>query len=198
MIDADENMPLMGWSDLARSNDLWDETCSVSPGDDMRGLERAYGEAERSSSDVTIIDTRGGGSELNNACMASADVVVVPTALTGLDIAAALATFEYAVRLFHDMGQATPVLLLLQRVPVGRLSVSQSQDLEALSQLPRLEPMMHARDAFGAISKRGMLHLLVERSRADPMQRLTSTHLGVALNEADAVRRSIEATMEGQ
>lgn len=198
MIDADENVPLVAWADLARVNNLWDDGCAVHRGDDMRGLERAYAEAERASSDVAIIDTRGGGSELNNACMASADVVIVPTALTGLDIAAALSTFEYAVRLFHDMGQATPVLLLLQRVPVGRLSVSQAQDLEALSQLPRFEPLMHARDAFGAISKRGMLHRLLERSRSDPMQRLTVNHLNVAMNEADAVRRAVETQMEGE
>lgn len=196
IIDADENTPLLAWRDRAREAELWAEACEVVRGDDMRGLQAAFTLASDRASDICIVDTRGGGSELNNAIVGNVDAVIVPTALTGLDIASALSTFEYAVRLLHDVGIATPVLLLVQRVPVGRLTVSQAQDLEALSSLPRCEPVLHARDAFASISKRGMLHLLLERARANPRERLTASHLAVAMGEADALRTDIEGRME--
>ena len=197
MIDADENTPLVAWRDRACEAGLWSDACDVVRGDDMRGLEAAFAAASDVGSDIVIVDTRGGGPELNNAIIGNVDAVIVPTALTGLDIASALSTFEYAVRLLHDVGIATPVLLLVQRVPVGRLTVSQAQDLEALSSLPRYEPVLHARDAFASISKRGMLHLLLERVQANPRDRLTASHLATAMNEADALRADIERRMEG-
>ena len=192
IIDADENTPLLAWRDRAVEADLWSDTCDVVRGDDMRGLQTAFTAASDAASDVVVVDTRGGGSELNNAIIGNVDAVIVPTALTGLDIAAALSTFEYAVRLLHDVGTETPVLLSIQRVPVGRLTTSQSQDLDALSSLPRLGPVLHARDAFASISKRGMLHLLVERAKANPMERLTASHLATAMSEADALRLDLE------
>lgn len=197
MIDADENTPLLAWRERAREAGLWSEACNVVRGDDMHGLQAAFTAASDAASDVVIVDTRGGGSELNNAIVGNVDVVIVPTALTGLDIASALSTFEYAVRLLHDVGTATPVLLLIQRVPVGRLTVSQAQDLDALSSLPRLGPILHARDAFASISKRGMLHLLVERAQANAMERLTASHLSTAMSEADALRSDVERQMGG-
>ena len=197
MIDADENAPLVAWREKARTLDLWSDACSVMRGDDLPALETAIVAATDAKADVAIIDTRGGGSELNNAIIANAEAVIVPTALTGLDIGSALSTFEHAVRFVHDMGLATPVRLLIQRVPVGRLTVSQAQDLEALSSLPRCKPVLHARDAFGSISKRGMLHLLLERSRSDLRQRITTTHLATAMAEAEALRVDVETTMGG-
>ena len=197
MIDADENTPLLAWREKAREAELWSDACEVVRGDDMRSLQAAFTVATDRCSDVSIVDTRGGGSELNNAIVGNVDIVIVPTALTGLDIASALSTFEYAVRLVHDARLRTPVVLLVQRMPVGRLTVSQSQDLEALSTLPRCMPVLHARDAFASISKRGMLHLLLERTLANPRERLTASHLATAMGEADAVRADIERRVEG-
>ena len=197
MIDADENVPLVKWRDKAMEAGFWSDACSVVRGDDMQGLEKAVVAATDTKVDVAIIDTRGGGSDLNNAIIGNVDAVLVPTALTGLDIGSALSTFEHAVRFVHDMRLDTPVRLLIQRLPVGRLTVSQAQDLEALSSLPRCGPVLHARDAFASIAKRGMLHLLLESARSDPRQRLTAMHLATAMDEADALRLDIEALMDG-
>lgn len=195
VVDADENAPLIAWRDRAVAADLWVDACTVGRGDDTRALEAELTRAEDAGRDVAIIDTRGGGSELNDAIIGNADAIVVPTALTGLDIASALETFEYVIRLHAEMGVHVPVALLVQRVPVGRLTVSQSQDLEALSTLPRCEPVLHARDAFGAISKRGLLHLLHARAEADVRARLTANHLRVAMAEADALRVDLETKL---
>lgn len=191
MIDADENAPLFAWRDAGRRNRLWDEACEVLKGNDLRSLEQASTAALDRGSDIVIVDTRGGGSEINNTIMGSVDMIVVPTALTNLDIAAGLETFEYAARLLHDMGLTTPLVLLVQRVPVGKLTVSQTQDLAALSTLPRLNSVLHARDAFGAISKRGLLHLSLAAAASEPRTRLMATHLGTAMNEARDLQQEI-------
>lgn len=184
LIDADENQPLVAWQDVARTNGHWDEQCIVRRGDDMASLDQAYDEALASDVDVLIIDTRGGGSELNNACALTAGVVIVPTALTGLDMDAALATFEYVVRLIHDHRQRTPVRLLMQRVPIGRLSRSQERDLQLLATLPVLQTRLHQRDAFGSIAKRGMLHLVLQSVVANERTRIAASHMWSAMAEA--------------
>lgn len=191
LIDADENLPLLAWRDAARANGHWDDQCSVQRGDDLTSLGQAYDEALASSTEVLILDTRGGGSELNNTCILNAGIVVVPTALTGLDITAALATFEYAVRLLHDHRTRTPVRLLLQRVPIGRLSRSQERDLDLLSSLPRLRTQLHQRDAFGSISRRGMLHLVLKSVAEDARTRIAASHMWTAMAEAEALADEI-------
>ena len=195
LIDADENQPLVAWRDVARRTGCWDERCTVQRGDDMATLDRAYDEASSSAADVLIIDTRGGGSELNNACALTAGTVIVPTALTGLDMDAALATFEYAVKLIHDHGQRTPVRLLMQRVPIGRLSRSQKRDLELLATLPVLRTKLHQRDAFGSIAKRGMLHLVLQSVVANERTRIAASHMWSAMAEAEALADEIIASV---
>lgn len=190
LIDADENRPLEAWEQAARANDCWDDACQILAGDDMASLEASFGQAEALGAEVTIIDTRGGGSELNNACMANADAIVVPSALTGLDIDAALTTFEYAARLLHDMRTTKPLNLLMQRVPIGRLTRSQERDLESLSTLPCYETRLHQRDAYSSMSKRGMLHQVLNSVMADPRTRIAASHMWSAAEEGD--RWSIE------
>lgn len=191
LIDADENGPLLAWRNSARSNGHWDDRCMIERGDDLQSLDQAHDLAVKAGTDILIIDTRGGGSELNNTCVLNADVVVVPTALTGLDITAALETFEYAACLLHDHRMRTPVRLLLQRVPIGRLSRAQERDLDLLSSLPRFRTQLHQRDAFGSISRRGMLHLVLEGVAADPRTRIAASHMWIAMVEAEALADEI-------
>ena len=195
--DADENLPLLAWREASRAAGHWDERCTIERADDMAGLERAYDAAATTGIDVLVIDTRGGGSELNNTCVLNASEVIVPTALTGLDMTAALETFEYAVRLVHDHGKATPVRMLLQRVPIGRLSQSQERDLALLSSLPRFGTELHQRDAFGSLSRRGMLHLVLKSIADAPRTRIAATHLWAALAEAEAFADEVFARPEG-
>ena len=197
MIDADENQPLVAWHDAARTNAQWDERCSVARGDDMASLDHAYDAAEASGADVLIIDTRGGGSEVNNTCVLNAGVVIIPTALTGLDINAALETFEHVVRLVHDHRHDVPIRLLMQRVPVGRLSRSQEKDLELLSTLPRFQTQLHQRDAFSSIAKRGMLHLVLQSVVQNERTRIAASHMWSAMAEAEALAKEVSATVRG-
>lgn len=191
LIDTDENMPLLDWRDNAIKNGTWSEEISVFEADDMRSFETAYEEAEKKKFDYVIIDTRGGGSELNNACLINTNLVIIPSALTTLDMTQALATFKHVIELHQSMDIGITTALLIQRVPISKLTVSQQQDLKSLMTLPCCETQLHARDAFAALGKRGLLHKTHEALKADPMKRISANHIATAIEEARSLADDI-------
>lgn len=197
LVDADENTPLIDWRKAAISSGTWSDLCDVYEADDLPAFETAFEDASQKGLDYAIIDTRGGGSELNNACLINTDLVIIPSALTTLDMTQALSTFEHTIQLLQSMEVDVPVVLLIQRVPVGKLTVSQRQSLAALSELPRCETLLHARDAFAAMSSRGLLHLTYDAISADLMKRFNASHIAMAMNEAkDLTNDILEALNE--
>lgn len=81
LIDADENLPLVEWRESAGKADTWSDDISVFEADDLKAFEEAFESATKRGFDYAIIDTRGGGSELNNACLINTDLVIIPSAL---------------------------------------------------------------------------------------------------------------------
>ena len=191
LIDADENSPLLDWRKAAQSAGTWSQDCEIYEADDLKSFERAFEDVSDKGFDYVIIDTRGGGSELNNACLVNTNLVIIPSALTTLDMTQGLATFEHTIELLKAMKTNLPVALLIQRVPVGKLTVSQRQSLAALSELPRCETLLHARDAYAAMSSRGMLHLTYDALSADLMKRFNASHVAMAIEEAKALTHDI-------
>lgn len=191
LIDTDENIPLIDWRESAIKNDTWSDSISVFEADDMRSLERAYEEAENKKFDYMIIDTRGGGSELNDACIINTSFVVIPSALTTLDMTQALATFEHVIHTHQSVNIEIPTALLMQRVPVGKLTNSQKQDVVSLSTLPMFKTRLHARDAYSALGKRGLLHKTYEALKAVSMKQISANHLITAIEEAQSFANDI-------
>lgn len=191
LIDADENAPLSEWRDAAVASGTWSEGIEVYQADDLRSFETSFENASSKGFDYAIIDTRGGGSELNNACIVNTDLVIIPSALTTLDMTQALSTFEHTIELLQTMQMDIPVALLIQRVPVGKLTVSQKQDLAALSELPRCETMLHSRDAFASLGKRGLLHAVHAQMAVDPIKRISTSHIATAMDEALALTNDL-------
>jgi len=187
LIDTDENMPLLEWRDNALKAGTWSDDIEVYEADDLRSFEHSFIDSEAKQFDYAIIDTRGGGSELNNACLINTHLVIIPSALTQLDMTQALSSFEHTIELHQSMNKSIPTALLIQRVPVGKLTVSQKQDLQALEQLPCCETKLHSRDAFASLGKRGLLHLVHDQMRADPMQRISASHMATAMDEAQSL-----------
>lgn len=195
LIDTDENMPLNEWREHAIKSDTWSDNIQVFEADDLRSFERAFEDLEKQNFDYAIIDTRGGGSELNNACVINTNLVIIPSALTQLDMTQALTTFEHTIGLHQTMELEIPTALLIQSVPVGRLKVSQKQDLAALSELPCCETQLHSRDAFASMGKRGLLHRVHEQMKSDPMKRISANHMATAMNEAVSLTNDLLETL---
>lgn len=195
LIDADENMPLLEWRDRARKVETWSDDISIYEADDLKSFETAFQAATNENHDYAIIDTHGGGSELNNACLINTNLVIIPSALTTLDMTQALSTFEHVVGLHHQTQTMIPTNLLLQRVPVGKLTVSQRRDMEALSELPCCKTQLHARDAFATLGKRGLLQKAYEQIASDPMNRISASHMAIAMDEARALATELIKTL---
>ena len=55
------------------------------PAGTERELERSFEAAERAGCDLALVDTAGGGSDLNTTVMVNSELVIIPTALTTID-----------------------------------------------------------------------------------------------------------------
>jgi cellulose biosynthesis protein BcsQ len=185
LFEADENRPLTKWKENAVENNTWDDNCDVFIADEIEALEVAYKGAEDRKFEYALIDTQGGSSELNNTIIASSDFLVLPTALTALDIDETLATYRYIVELLMVEKLETPSAILKQRVPVNKLTLSQKAADALLKPLPQFDEPMYDRDAFAAMKVKGMLHKTAEALANDPAERLHVRNYQTAMQEAD-------------
>lgn len=183
LFEADENRPLSRWRANAAERDTWDPGCSIFVADELPLLEEAYAQADAEHFDYVLIDTEGGSSELNNTIIASSNLLIVPTMLTPLDVDEALATYRYIIELLMGEDLVIPTAILRQRVPVGRLTMSQRSVSDMLHALPLTRNPLHERDAFASMKDRGMLHLSIEKAAADPGLRLALRNLDNAMEE---------------
>lgn len=196
LFEADENRPLSRWRDNAHRQNTWDAKCEVFVADEMPLLEAAYEEADAHNFDYALADTHGGSSELNNTIIASSNFLIVPTMLSPLDADEALATYRYIIELLMGENLTIPTALLHQRVPVGRLTISQRYVWEMLAELPFISSPMYERDAFAAMKERGMLHLTLQNIASDPALRLVQRNLQAAMNELHLLARSVGEVLE--
>lgn len=196
LFEADENRPLSRWQDNAVKRDAWDPNCGIFVADELPLLEAAYQEADESGFDYVLVDTEGGSSELNNTIIASSDLLIVPTMLTPLDVDEALATYRYIIELLMGEHLVIPTAILRQRVPVGRMTISQRSVSDMLCALPLTESPLHERDAFACMKDRGMLHLNIEKAAADPAMRLALRHLEHAMEELRLLGDFVTETLE--
>lgn len=196
LFEADENRPLTRWKDNALPIDTWDEKCAVFVSDEVAALESSYEAAQGEGYDYALADTHGGSSELNNTIIASSDFLLLPSMLTGLDIDETLATYRYVVELMMVESLQIPTAILKQRVPVGRLTLSQSAACDVLSQLPLFDQPMHERDAFAAMKQRGMLHRTIAKLGESPSMRLQIRSHQTAMEEVLGLSAYIELALE--
>lgn len=151
------------------------------------GMEQAEGDGY----DMTLVDTQGGGSDLNNAILVNAHLVVVPTSLSPLDIDSALDTLEYLDSLYKREGDEVPIGVLLQRMPVGNLTRNQRADLKTLGTVPQFVAQFPERDAYRSIKARGLLHRCHAKLTEQPLK-----HIATALRESDAFAAEMLAAIE--
>ncbi len=198
LIEADDNAPLRGWRQNAIDNGTWSDACEIFEGADEPDFEQAYEKASDAGFDVALVDTHGGGSDLNNLAMSSSELIVVPTALTSLDVDTTLETMEYIADLWQQnqgQGANAPAGILIQRHPTGRMAHAEKLHLDVLSGLPQFEVKMHERRAFADIKMHGMLHLYRDQLAEHPGKRVMARHIGTAAAEAVGIAKDLLASM---
>ncbi|WP_027146303.1 conjugal transfer ATPase VirC1 [Mesorhizobium sp. WSM3626] len=197
LFESDPNRPLTRWKANAIRNQAWDQRCEVFVADELPLMIDAYGHADLVGFDYGLADAHGDPSELNNSIIGSSDCLLIPAMLTPLDIDEALATCRYIVELLMGEGLQTHTAILPQRVPVGRLTVSQRAAYEMLRALPLCDTPMRERDAFAAMKERGMLHMTVANMANDPATRPMFHNSRRALDELATIGTFIERALQG-
>ena len=143
LFESDENAPLGSWRANARRAGTWDETCEIFPAGDLAVFERSAGAAEKAGFEFALVDTHGGGSELNSTVVASSTLAIVPTAITSYDVTASVTTVEFIVDLLEreELGQSVIIALLVTKLP-HTLNKSREGDLRSIQDFPLFQTML--------------------------------------------------------
>lgn len=186
LLEADENAPLHQWRKYALKKGTWNESCEIEDAVDLQAFEAAYERLEARDVDIVLTDTQGGGSEFNLTILASSDMIVIPTALTRLDLDSALDTYALVAEMLATSDTPDmPVGILVTQIPTGRLTAAQSFCLETIQGLPSFDCKLPARNAFADLKSVGMLHLYEVALSKIPSKRIAATHISKALKDAD-------------
>ena len=97
--EADDNRPLSAWRENGIEHGTWDAQCAIYPALSIDLLSQSYEIAERDGVEFGLIDTRGGGSDLNQSILINSDLTIIPTGLSPLEVEDTLETLQYIVRL---------------------------------------------------------------------------------------------------
>ena len=193
---CDEIAPLGSWRANARARGTWDEACEIFPAGDLGLFERSAVAAETAGYEFALIDTQGGGSELNSMVVVSSSLAVIPTAITSYDIDASVLTVEFIVDLLEreQLEETVIVSLLVTKLP-HTLNKSREDDLTAIQDFPLFETKLRERDALTGMLQSGLLHLTLEQRRAQST--FAATHFQSAMREADRLVDEVLEIVEG-
>ncbi len=195
LIESDENAPLGQWRENARKEETWNEACEIYPGGSSQLLLESIVGAENAGTDYLLIDTQGGGSELNNAAIVNSSLVIVPTAITAADIPRCVDTVAFLEELRRAEGLETTLLIaiLITRLPLN-LNKSRQESLDKLADFPLFRSLIRERDALAGIEDTGLLHLaLAKREAISP---ILATHFRSAMKEASQLAEEISSILE--
>ena len=196
LFESDENAPLGTWRANARARGTWDEACQIFPAGDLAHFEQSAVAAEKAGHEFALVDTHGGGSELNSTVVASSTLVIIPTAITSYDVNASVLTVEFVIDLLEreELGEAVIVALLVTKLP-HTLNKSRQGDLQAIQDFPLFETMLRDRYALSGMLHAGLLHLTLEQRRVQSP--IAATHFQSAMREADRLVDEVLEVVEG-
>ncbi|MCF3931798.1 hypothetical protein L1787_00015 [Acuticoccus sp. M5D2P5] len=182
--EADDNRPLAVWKNNGTSEKTWDDNCRLYPAFDTDQFATAVEHATTDGCEIALVDTRGGGSDLNQAILLNADVVVIPTSLSVMELDEALQTLEYVVEVHKAAAMEAPAGLLINRIPTTSLSSRERYNLELLAEMPVLDTTLPTRRAYADIKALGHLHLYHRQLMQQSSKRVMASHIRLALIEA--------------
>lgn len=189
LFDADENRPLAAWKTYATGLGTWDaERLKVFEALEEDQLEAAVEAAMRDRLDYALVDTHGGGSDLNQLILLNSDLIVIPTDLCVGELDEALKTMEYVLMLLKTAEMDIPTGFLLNRTPLddGKFAVAEREGMDILRDLPMFDARLPIQRVFKDIKGSGPLNLYFHHLKADPATRFRAVNIKLALKTAEA------------
>ena len=195
LIEGDDNEPLRVWRQYGLDLGTWDDRCQVYPATDLDRLDSAYERAEADRMDVALIDTRGGGSDLNQAIMMNSNLIVIPTGLSVMEIDEALSSLEYAANFMKSVQIEVPIGFLINRTPTNTLASGDREGLAVLGELPVFDCRLPERRIYKDFKGIGLLYPYHRMLMDMPGKRISATHTKVALMEVDLLTEELLGAM---
>ncbi len=195
LLEADENRPLEGWRRNALKLGTWDDAnCRLLMADSFPAMQAAFASATAENRAYALVDTAGGGSELNTIVIAHSELVIIPTSLNLIDLDNTINTLQFiGEQVASQAEKPIEARILLTRFPQSALKSPERANLEALELMPQLTRRLRTRSAFADLKSMGLLHLNLARLADDPGNRLAAGHIRAALAEASDLTREILA-----
>ena len=198
LLEADENEPLALWQRAGEEMGTWSDRCRIGSAESLDSAQAAVEQAEADGFEFALADTAGGGSELNMMLIVNSDLVIVPSALTVLDIDGAITTMRFVTgNASRSVGRKIPTRLLLSQFPQSRLKTGEQENLTAIAALPQFATRLTERAAFADLRGTGLFGQYYDLLSASPGKRLLANHLMVAIGEARDVTDEMLAILEG-
>ncbi len=182
--EADDNKPLSAWRGNGLAAKTWDDNCRLYAAFDTDQFAKAVEQAMADGCEIGLIDTRGGGSDLNQTILLNSDVTVIPTNLSVMELDEALQTLQYVIEVHQAAGMDGAYGLLINRIPTTALSRMEQENLDTLSTMPLFETTLPTRRAYADIKALGHLHLHHRLLMTRPEKRVMANHIRMALTEA--------------
>lgn len=203
LIDADENKSVIKWQNHARGIGAWDEeNIKVYDGWGEDRFEEAFEQAEQDDSEYLLIDTKGGGSDLNQTAALNADLIVIPTDLGTGEIDIALETMEYVMNLLKTAEMDIPTAFLLNRVTTDDDKFTQADRaaMAIFEDLPAFQLRIPYNKYYKGMAGNGPLNLYAEylKSHSKPTMRVRAPQTRIWLNAAEPLVDEILAGLPVQ
>jgi cellulose biosynthesis protein BcsQ len=188
ILDADENKSIVKWKGYAVSLGTWaDDKLVVYEGWDEDRLEAAFTQAAGDDLAYLLVDTHGGGSDLNQLVVFNSDLIVIPTDLSTGELDIALETMEYILNIQQLMETEIPTGILLSRTPLSdeKLAVSERQGKRLIKDLPVFDNRIPFNRYYKDLPDNGPLHLYARHLHQNPATRFRSGSVRLALKQAE-------------
>ncbi len=200
LIDADENRSVVKWRNYGRAIGAWDEdNIKVYDGSDEERLEAAFEQAERDQPEYLLIDTHGGGSDLNQLAVLNSDLIVIPTDLGTGELDIALETMEYVMNLQKAAEVDIPTGFLLNRVQTddAKFTIAERAAMEIMKDLPAFAVRIPFSKYYKSMAGNGPLNLYADylRTHPDSVMRLRAPQTRMSLAQAEPMVDEILAAL---
>lgn len=201
LIDSDPNEPFDEFKNMSIEKDYWSDalhTSSLIGGDGLYlPIDEAISRYEDEGYEYILIDTKGGEGNFVAYAAQLSDIILIPSALTGIDMNGAEATLEWFEKL-ADRGMTFPPIKVIITSKPTKLNKAHERNLqEAEKYFPLTNTHIPYHAHIQNMSIYGLFHRIVEecRNSSDQKDRIQAPHFEKAMLSFEALLEELKNTI---
>lgn len=203
LIDTDSNQPLGIFAEAAKSQNTWADNVSVmSTFGHLKDIPDIFDDLEDQGVEVVIVDTQGGEGTFLLSLIQLCDFIIIPSALSSLDLDGAENTLIWMDELKQQGVKVAQTKVLVSQLPTeSNRSTAEKIILEDLNEnFPLLETTIPTSKLSKNQSSYGLFHKVVEhlKESGDRRKMLQARSFENVLNTYQRLYDEIDTLIEGQ